>query len=119
MTDYSMARTLLIGGLWVFALARFTRLLVADEITDFIRIFVFNRWGHESKVGYFVQCAWCVSMWAGFGTAWIVYAQVPSAPWYLYPLIALTGSYWVGLLASHVEPDDDFEIEDSEDRQDD
>lgn len=102
--------TFVTGGLWVFALARVTRLLTRDEITDFLREWIFGRWGEASKIGYFSTCPWCVSMWLGFATAWVVW--LPGwLPGYLYPLIALTGSYLVGIMASNLEPDDEFEIE--------
>lgn len=109
MKDYAMA--LLTGGLWVFALARVTRLIVADRLTDFLRIWAYKRSkGAETYLTYFVQCPWCVSMWLGFATAWIIWLQV-DWPWYLYPLVSLTGSYLVGVFAENLEPDDDIEVE--------
>lgn len=108
MTDPAMA--LLTAGLWVFALARVTRLLVADRLTDFLRIWAYRRsGGGESMLTYFVQCPWCVSMWLGFATAWIVWLQVDWG-WYLYPLIALSGSYLVGVFATKLEPHEEIDV---------
>lgn len=102
---------LLTTGLWVLALARVTRVIVADQLTDFIRIWAYKRSkGAETKLTYFVQCAWCMSMWLGFATAWVIWLQV-DWPGYLYPLVALSGSYLVGLFASNLEPDDEMQVE--------
>lgn len=95
---------------WVLALARVTRLMTADEITDFIREAVFSRWGEDSKQGYFATCPWCQSFWYGFASAWIV-ILASGVSWWWYPIIALAGSELVGLIASNLEPDDDFELE--------
>lgn len=109
MRDFVTA--LLITGLWVLALARVTRLLVADRLTDFIRVWAYHRsQGAETLLTYFVQCPWCVSMWLGFGTAWVIWLQV-DWPGYLYPLVALAGSYLVGISASNLEPSDELDIE--------
>lgn len=102
--------SMVVGGLWVLALARVTRLLTRDEITDFIRAWVFGRWGFESKLGYFVRCPWCVSMWLSFATLWPVFI-LTGADWRLYPFTALAGSYVVGVFAENLESDDDFDVE--------
>jgi hypothetical protein len=111
MNSTTALLTLVTGGLWVLALARVTRLLTQDEITDFIRVWVYGRWGKDSSPGYFATCPWCVSMWLGFAFAWIVWLPGGELPGYLYPLIALTGSYLVGLMASNLEPDEDIDVE--------
>lgn len=100
----------LILGLWVLALARLTRLLIADEITDGIRARVFTRYGQHSRQGYFATCPWCVGLWLSLATT--PYAiWLTGWSWWLYPLIAGAGSYVVGIFASRIEPDDDAEIE--------
>lgn len=101
---------LVIFTLWVVALARLTRLLTADEITDFIRAWVYRRYGEESTQAYFARCPWCVSMWVAGASAgyplWLTEWN-----WWLYPLLVLAGSYVVGILASTIEPEDDAEVE--------
>ena len=113
MREYTMA--VLTAGLWVLALARVTRLIVADRLTDFLRVWAYKRSrGGESMLTYFVQCPWCISMWLGFATAWIIWLQA-DIPGYLYPLVALSGSYLVGLLATNLEDSDDVDVEITDD----
>lgn len=83
---------------WVLALARVTRLINADEITDPLRIWVMHKTGVESTWTYFVQCPWCVSMWIGLATAWLPLV-LTDAPLWLWPFIALGGSHVTGVLA--------------------
>lgn len=98
-------------GLWVLALARLTRLIVADRLTDFLRIWAYKRSrGADTYLTYFVKCPWCVSMWLGFGTAWVVWL-IADWPGYVYPLVALAGSYLVGVLAENLESSDDIDVE--------
>jgi hypothetical protein len=109
MRDFAM--DLVIAGLWVLALARVTRLVVSDRLTDFLRIWAYRRSrGAETMLTYFVQCPWCVSMWLGLGSSWAVFL-LTGWDWWLYPLLSLAGSYAVGVLAENLEPDDDAEIE--------
>lgn len=112
---HGIAIFLMIYALWALALARLTRLLTADEITDFIRVWAYKRaHGGENKLTYFVQCPWCMGMWLSFATVWSVFLVSDLWSWWLYPVLALSGSYLVGLMASNLEPDDDTEIEISE-----
>lgn len=104
------ATDILIGGLWVLTLARLTRLLTRDEITDFIRVWAFGRFGEDSWVARFVQCPWCVGMWLSFGTLWPVFLG-GGWDWRMYPLLALSGSYLVGLFAVNLEEEEDVDIE--------
>lgn len=112
MRDFTM--DLFIGALWVLALARVTRLLTTDEITDFLRIWVYRVFGHQSKMGYFATCPWCVSLWLSFLSLWTVFL-ITDTDWRLYPFAAFAGSYLVGLLASNFEGDDDADVEILED----
>lgn len=106
-----MAMTVIVMGLWVLSLARVTRLLVADQLTDFLRIWAYHKSkGAETYLTYFLKCAWCMSMWLAFGTAWVIWLHV-DWPLYLYPLVALSGSYVVGVFATNLEPDDDIDVE--------
>lgn len=101
------------GG-WTLALARLTRLMTADEITDFVRIAIFSRWGQASVPGYVATCSWCQSIWYGAASAWIVILPT-GVSWWWYPIIALAGSELVGLIASNLEPEDDIDVEITED----
>ena len=109
MHDY--INDLLMTGLWVLALARVTRLTVSDRHTDFLRIWAYKKSkGAETLLTYFVQCPWCVSMWLAFATLWPIY-MLTGTDWRMYPLVALAGSYVVGILAENLESDDDIEVE--------
>jgi hypothetical protein len=45
---------------------RVTRLVVDDELTSPIREYIWkNHSPEETKIGYFVTCPFCVSIWAG------------------------------------------------------
>jgi hypothetical protein len=45
---------------------RLTRLLTEDELLAPVREYVWrNHSPEETKLGYFVTCPWCVSIWAG------------------------------------------------------
>lgn len=113
MTD--IATALLTGGLWVFALARVTRFIVADRLTDFVRNWAWTRsQGRETYLTYFLECPWCVSVWLAFGTAWVIWLPGGGWPWWIYPLAALTASYMVGLMAENLEEHDDVEIEEEQ-----
>lgn len=105
-----LATDLLIGGLWVLALARLTRLLTKDEITDFIRAWVYGRYGEDSMAARFSGCPWCVGMWLSFATIWPLFLQA-GWNWWMYPLLALSGSYLVGLFAENFEDDEYADVE--------
>lgn len=93
-----MTLTILTLILWALALARLTRLINADEITDPLRLAVMRKTGPESKWAYFLQCPWCISMWLGFITAALPIG-LTGLSWWLLPLVALAGSQVTGLLA--------------------
>jgi hypothetical protein len=58
---------LLLDGL---ATERITRLVVDDEITADIREWVWkNHSPEDTKIGYFLTCPFCVSIWAGGAVA--------------------------------------------------
>jgi hypothetical protein len=108
MHDFAM--DLIVLGLWMMALARLTRLLTQDEITDFIRVWVYRKWGEESTAAYFSTCAWCVGLWLSLATTWYA-LMLTQWTWVLYPILALGGSYFAGVSATNLEGDDDMEIE--------
>lgn len=112
---YHLLTAMLTGGLWVLALARVTRFLVADRLTDFLRIWAYKRSkGADTLLTYFAQCPWCVSIWLAFATLWPVY-MMTGLVWRTYPLAALAGSYIVGILAENLESADDIDVEIEED----
>lgn len=94
------------GVLWILAVARVTRLLTVDAITDFIREGVYSRFGNESKWGYFATCPWCVSIWVAFPTAPLFLAWTGRDYWAV-PVLALAASWFAGVSATRLESDDD------------
>lgn len=81
----------------VLAVARVTRLLVEDQITNSLRKWVIKKYGEPSMPSYFIHCPWCMSIW-------IALPVMPVAV--LWPnrlvLLALSipaASYLTGLLA--------------------
>lgn len=103
-----MAFIVLVLVLYALAVARVTRLIAADVITDPLRIAVMRKWGEHSTPAYFLQCRWCLSMWLGLATAPLVVWQL-GLSWWVYPLLSLGVSQAVGL-ASALDPDD-YEVE--------
>jgi len=96
--------------IWVLALARVTRLINADEITDPMRIWVMHKTGVESTASYFVRCPWCVSMWLGLASAPFALWLADLSLW-LWPVVALAGSHITGLLAGLDREDIEIEVE--------
>lgn len=108
---YDLTIDALLGGLWLLALARVTRLLTKDALTDVIREWAYRRsHGAETTLTYFVQCPWCVGMWLALGTAWVPLVLAERALW-LWPFAALAASHLIGLAAENLEADDDIEVE--------
>lgn len=104
--------TILVLILYALAVLRVTRLVNLDEITDPIRIAAAHAFGPESKIVYFLQCPWCVSMWLGLGTAWIVPVLTPLPLW-LWPFLGLAVSYLAGILAGLDGDDVEIEVDDA------
>lgn len=95
--------------LFVLLVARVTRLVNADLVTDPVRLWVARRTGPHSTPSYFLACAWCVSVWVGvvFGAV-LVWWQDWS--WWALPLVAGGASMVSGLLSRW--DDDPVEIVD-------
>jgi hypothetical protein len=56
---------LAVDGLAVF---RLTRLLTEDELLAPVREYIWkNHSPEETKIGYFITCPWCTSIWIGGG----------------------------------------------------
>lgn len=45
------------------AVARITRFLVDDRLSDGYRRWIVKRWGEDSKISYLAHCPWCTSIW--------------------------------------------------------
>lgn len=139
----SLGPTLVVLVVYVLASMRLTRLINADSITDFIRIWVGNRarqhelltdeaFGrnqietaklHATKVQRwtkafkFVQCPWCVGFWwplLGAPLAiWVIKYGWTLDWWAIVPL-ALAASHVIGLMARFADTEE-IEIEEVED----
>lgn len=88
------------------ALARLTVLINDDLITDWLRVWAAHKFGPQSTAVYFLECPWCVSMWFGFAFAPATLA-LAGQPWYLFPFLALAGSWVTGMSAQFTGNDDD------------
>jgi hypothetical protein len=93
----------------VFAVARLTRLVTEDKITDPLRTAVAVRLPAGSMWTYLLYCRWCVSIWVAVPAAavWWSVSAVPrwSGRWWLdVPVAALALSYATGLLV-RAEPE--------------
>ena len=130
--------TLVVLIVWFLAVARVTRLVNADTILDPPRLWLARRavaarevaaeakqlgqveryaaldrparrW--EKALG-FVQCPWCVGMWAALLSAWapMILLSWFSRPWYLdvvvYLALALAASHLVGVCARFADTDE-------------
>jgi hypothetical protein len=91
--------------LTVLAVARLTRLITADVLTQPVRAWIVARRldGHPERdetdpIVYLVHCRWCASIWVSFPVAAAVYWG--RGHWFvLVPLIALAASHVTALLA--------------------
>lgn len=90
------------------AVARVTRLVNMDEITDPLRIWIMRRTGTESTLSYFISCPWCVSIWvaavAAFPVLWAI-----GLPLWLAALLIPAASWFTGLAARL--DDEELEVE--------
>lgn len=119
-----VSHQILILVVYVLAVARVTRLINADTIMDWLRAIPMRR-AHDARqrmntarrsgqtdtavvferasrrwstVLYFLECPWCVGMWACLATAWIpMFAYDVLALQYLG--IALAASHLIGIFA--------------------
>lgn len=103
-----MAYVVVLLVLWALALARLTRLVNADQISDPLRVAVARKWGENGYASYFFSCPWCVSIWLGFATAPFV-VWLSGLRWWTLPLIALAGSEVTGFLAQ-ADTSEDVEL---------
>lgn len=82
------------------AVARVTRLLVADQVFLFLRRWIVNKWGEESAMAYWAHCRWCASIWVAFPAAWLwAITALPWQWWWLALPAWMAMSHATGLLA--------------------
>lgn len=87
------------------ATARLTKLINEDKITEPLRNKIHKKFPRNpdntpSLPGYFITCPWCMSIWTG--TALTVLSAVsPSVSKSVN--LALTASYFTGLMSQYVE----------------
>lgn len=109
--------------LYVLAAMRVTRLVNFDMIMDWLhtaaRAHVYKvenpncgsrpfRWlGQGIWQVKFVRCPWCVGMWVSLSTTWAP-ILLTGLSWWLYPLLALSTSMVIGLLAPLSSDDDEI-----------
>lgn len=75
-------------GLFLLALAvaRGTRLVVLDVITEGFRKGVIRRLGEDHKLTYLVHCVYCTSIWVGLIAAVFACLVLSVSWWWLLPL---------------------------------
>ncbi|AVJ50122.1 hypothetical protein SEA_MEGATRON_7 [Mycobacterium phage Megatron] len=123
------------------AVARVTRLVNSDKISDPIRVAIASRVRHHTLIAAeaeahnqsqraaeahrrearwagvyeFVQCPWCIGMWVSLGGAavlvWVIKYSWTIDWWALLP-VALAVSHLVGVLARFADTEE-IEIEDA------
>lgn len=86
--------------LMMLAVARITRLVNEDTLTERPRSWLILRLNGHENAQYLITCPWCVSVYAGAGVAG-VWVAVGSNPWFVGGLIALAASYVTGWLAEN------------------
>lgn len=89
-----MATILLLLALYFVAVARVTRLLVVDKITEPFRSWLIDRYspnGEESMRVYMAHCTACTSVWIAFALAPAAIG-LTGLSWWLVPFIALSAS---------------------------
>lgn len=98
----------LVTALWVLAVARMTRLLTVDRLTEFLRLWAvrISKQNEHGMAVYFSTCPWCVSMWVGLVSAPLLLWLLGQTMW-LSPLFALAASWFAGVSANLLEGDDD------------
>ena len=69
--------------LLTFAVARITRLIVIDEITQPWRQWVIDKFGDpdNSKISFLAHCPWCTGVWVSAPMTAITYIWPQSPTW--------------------------------------
>lgn len=100
---------ILIG--WYLAVARVTRLIAMDRISEGVRIVIVRRLGEASLISYLVNCMWCVSIWVGLAST-AVPVYMAHRTWPQAVLFAFGASYLTGILTRFDADDIEIEIKD-------
>jgi hypothetical protein len=88
------------------ATARLTRLVNSDVLTETARDALLARFRADSKPHYLLTCPWCASIWIAVPVVLAAWAA-DGADWFNVPAAILTISYLYGLVASHLDADDE------------
>lgn len=100
---------------WIFLLlvfafvARVTRLITSDIVTDPLRIWVARKTGPHSTASYFLSCQWCVSVWVAVAVCPVAVWHAGMSWWEL-PLMIGSASLVTGIVSRW--DDDPVEIVD-------
>jgi hypothetical protein len=112
MTLHMLTPVLLLVQVAVLPLvvARLTRLICTDKITEPLRNAAARRLPERSLLLYLLFCRWCMSVWIAVPVAAMWWAASPaprwSGQWWLdVPTVALALSHITGLLV-RAEPED-------------
>lgn len=58
----------------VLATARLTRLITYDKIAEPFRMWVYRKFGTDSRIAELIECHWCVATWNAMATSTYVLA---------------------------------------------
>lgn len=94
--------TALLVVLVMLSTYRLTRLVTADELSQPAREWLVSRHGPDSRLTYFIECPWCVSVWLAVPIAWLGLVH-RAQTWAQVLGLALSASAVTGLISS-VEP---------------
>lgn len=89
----------------VLLVARLTRLVTEDRITEAPRDWILDRINPHGLGTYLMTCPWCISVYVGFIVAPVAHYWGDS-PWFQIPALALSASYITGFLANFTKGDD-------------
>lgn len=86
-----VAYVLLVLCLYALTVARATRLVARDKITEPFRAWIVRRFGEQSQITFLFFCQACLSVWVAAALAPIVFAMT-GLPWWLCPFVAAAGT---------------------------
>lgn len=95
---------------WILAVARVTRLIAMDRITEGFRVGVVRHFGEQHPISYLVNCMWCVSIWVAL-PAMPALMYLAHRTWPQALVFALAASYVTGMLSRLDDDEMEFEID--------